>query len=192
MYLVTEQGVVLFDTPWDSTQFQPLLDSIENRHHKKVILCIATHYHEDRTAGLAYFKQKDIKTYTSKRTYDLCVANNEKQSEFYFTKDTVFTVGNYMFKTYFTGEDHTKDNFVIWFPKNNILYGGCFIKSTEAKTLGNLKDANSSEWLKSIKKLKKLLPNVQFIIPGHFSWLDNKSLSHTKKMLMKYRLVNEW
>jgi metallo-beta-lactamase class B len=28
MYLVTENGVVMFDTPWDSTQFQPLIDSI--------------------------------------------------------------------------------------------------------------------------------------------------------------------
>lgn len=29
-YLVTHAGVVLFDTPWDETQFQPLLDSIQN------------------------------------------------------------------------------------------------------------------------------------------------------------------
>ena len=31
MYLVTKKGVVLFDTPWDTTQFQPLLDSIQKR-----------------------------------------------------------------------------------------------------------------------------------------------------------------
>ena len=27
MYMLTSKGVVLFDTPWDSTTFQPLLDS---------------------------------------------------------------------------------------------------------------------------------------------------------------------
>jgi hypothetical protein len=43
MYLVMNDGVVLFDTPWDTTQFQPLLDSIKSRHHKNVVLCIATH-----------------------------------------------------------------------------------------------------------------------------------------------------
>lgn len=191
MYLVTDKGVVLFDTPWDSTQFQPLLDSIENRHHKKVILCIATHYHADRTAGLEFYKQQNIKTYTSKLTYDLCAANNEKQSEFYFTKDSIFTVGNYTFQTYFPGAGHTKDNIVIWFPKNNILYGGCFIKSTEAKTLGYIGDANISEWSKSIKKIKKLLPNVQYVIPGHLDWTDKNSLSHTQKLVLKYRLANE-
>src|SRR5450432_3210242 len=52
MYLVTTKGVVLFDTPWDSTQFQPLLDSIKMKHNKSVVFCISTHFHEDRTAGL--------------------------------------------------------------------------------------------------------------------------------------------
>src|SRR5215470_14788414 len=51
MYLVTSKGVILFDTPWDSTEFQPLLDSIKRRHNKEVVLCIATHFHADRTAG---------------------------------------------------------------------------------------------------------------------------------------------
>jgi metallo-beta-lactamase class B len=55
MYLVTSDGVMMFDTPWDTTQFQPLLDSIKSRHHKNVVLCIATHFHEDRTGGLQYY-----------------------------------------------------------------------------------------------------------------------------------------
>src|SRR3954453_3187246 len=40
MYLVTNKGVVMFDTPWDSTQFQPLLDSIRIKYNKSVIMCI--------------------------------------------------------------------------------------------------------------------------------------------------------
>ena len=54
MYLVTNEGVVLFDTPWDSTQLQPLLDTIMARHNKKVVMSISTHYHADRTEGLTY------------------------------------------------------------------------------------------------------------------------------------------
>ena len=70
MYCVTDNGVIMFDTPWDTTQFQPLLDSIANRHNKKVVVCIATHFHDDRTAGLEYYKSKGIKTYSSKQTFD--------------------------------------------------------------------------------------------------------------------------
>ena len=116
MYLVTDEGVVLFDTPWDTTQFQPLLDSIEERHGKKVVMCISTHFHDDRTAGLDFLKSKGIKTFSSKQTFDLCKENNEKQAEFYFNGDTTFTFGNHTFETYYPGEGHTKDNIVIWCP----------------------------------------------------------------------------
>ena len=37
MYLVTNEGVVLFDTPWDSTQLQPLLDTIMAENYLKAL-----------------------------------------------------------------------------------------------------------------------------------------------------------
>src|SRR5579864_5867312 len=99
MYLVTSNGVVLFDTPWDSTQFKPLLDSIQIRHGKKVIMCISTHFHGDRTAGLEYYKAMGIRTYTSKRTDELSKERNEKRAEFLIYKDSLFRVGQHVFQT---------------------------------------------------------------------------------------------
>src|SRR5690606_92277 len=32
LYLLTKEGALLFDTPWDPTQYQPLLDSIQEKH----------------------------------------------------------------------------------------------------------------------------------------------------------------
>src|SRR5579862_7019281 len=75
MYMITSDGVVLFDTPWDSTQFQPLLDSIKVKHGKDVVLCISTHFHGDRTAGLEYYRQKGIKTFTTAKTDKLIKKN---------------------------------------------------------------------------------------------------------------------
>lgn len=183
MYLVTDNGVVLFDTPWDTTQFQPLLDSISVRHNKKVVLAVSTHYHDDRTAGLEFLKQKGVKTYSSKLTYDLCKEHNEKQAEFYFDNDTVFNIGNYKFETYYAGEGHTKDNIVIWFDEYQILYGGCLVKSTENKNLGNVADANLKVWAPTIKKVIKKYPKRKFVIPGHFGWTSNEGLEHTLKLL---------
>ena len=183
MYLVTENGVVLFDTPWDTTQFQPLLDSILVRHNKKAVLVVSTHYHDDRTAGLDFLKQEGIRTYSSLLTYDLCKEHNEKKAEFHFEKDTIFDIGNYKFETYYAGEGHTKDNIVIWFGKYKILYGGCLVKSNENKNLGNIADANLKEWPLTIKKVIKKYPNPQFVIPGHFGWTSNKGLKHTLKLL---------
>lgn len=81
MYVVTRKGVVIIDSPWDRSQCQPLLDSISKKHDRKVIMCIATHFHDDRTGCLDYFRSVGIETFTSKKTYDLCVANGEPKAE---------------------------------------------------------------------------------------------------------------
>ncbi len=183
MYCVTNSGVIMFDTPWDTTQFQPLLDSITNRHHKKVVVCIATHFHDDRTAGLEYFKSKGIQTYSSKQTFDLCREHHEKQAAFYFTKDTTFIIGNHSFQTYYAGEGHTKDNIVVWCNDAKILYGGCLVKSTENHGLGNIADANLNAWKTTIKNVINKYPKPTYVIPGHFGWTSNKGLQHTLKLL---------
>lgn len=183
MYLVTQQGVVLIDTPWDSTQFQPLLDSIYARHKQEVVLCIATHFHDDRTAGLEFLKQKGIKTYTSKMTYELCTAKNNPQAASYFTNDTTFTVGTKTFETYYPGEGHSQDNIVIWFADERILFGGCLVKSTENNGLGNMADANLSTWGTTIENVMRKYPDPNVIIPGHFGWSSKHELQHTLRLL---------
>lgn len=183
MYLVTDEGVVLIDTPWDEKQFQPLLDSIQKRHHEKVVLCIATHHHADRTAGLEYYRSKGIPTYTSEKTLQFCKKNGEKQPQFTFKKDTLFSVGGYKIQTYYPGKGHAPDNIVVWFEKDKILYGGCFVKSTDSKGLGNMSDADVKAWPKSIQSVMKRFPKPQFIIPGHQSWNSNQSLQHTLNLL---------
>ena len=95
LYFVTTKGVVMVDTPWDTTQFQPLLDSIKTRHNKSVILCIATHFHDDKTAGLEYYRQQGIKTYTTKQTDELSKTSRKKRAAYLIDKDTVFTIGQY-------------------------------------------------------------------------------------------------
>ena len=185
LYLVTDIGAVVIDSPWDTTQFQPLLDSIEMKHHKKVVLCIATHSHEDRTAGLEFLRQKGAKTYTSKQTYDICTKSGAKRSEYYFTKDTTFNMGNYSFQTFYGGEGHTADNLVIWFGKEKILYGGCLIKSTGAADLGYLKEANLKAWPATLNNIQKKFPNPRFVIPGHQDWTNAKSIEHTLGLLEK-------
>lgn len=124
MYLVTDLGVVMFDTPWDTTQLQPFLDSIQSRHNKTVVMCVATHYHEDRTGGFQFLEARGIKTLSSKQTFNLCKQYNLHPASSYFDNDTIFNIGQYSFQTYYGGEGHTKDNIVIWFENERILYGG--------------------------------------------------------------------
>ncbi|MFH6996795.1 subclass B1 metallo-beta-lactamase [Flavobacterium sp. FlaQc-57] len=186
MYLVTDKGVVLFDAPWDKTQFQLLLDSIKAKHNKSVIMCFATHSHEDRAGGLEFYGKKGIKTYTIKLTDQILKKNNEKRAEFVIPNDTTFSVGKYKFEVFYPGKGHAPDNIVVWFGKEKILYGGCFIKSTEAKDLGYLGDADVKEWEKSIKKVQSKFKSPKYIITGHDDWTDVKSLNHTLKLVQEF------
>lgn len=186
-YAVTRDGVVLFDTPWDLNQLQPLLDSIHAKHNKHVVLCIATHFHEDRTGGLEYYSRRGIKTYTTVQTDALSKANGKKRAAFLIRNDTTFTVGQYSFETFYPGPGHTADNIVVWCEQEKILYGGCLVKSKADHDLGNLADANVNTYASSIKKVIEKFRNPNFVIPGHNSWSSPTSLQHTLKMAEKLK-----
>jgi metallo-beta-lactamase class B len=185
LYLVTPEGVVLIDTPWDTTQFQPLLDTIRQRHRQDVVLCIATHWHSDKTAGLDYYRSKGIKTFTTRLTDSLSLANGKHRAEFLFDKDTTFTVGGYAIQTFYPGEGHTRDNIVVWFGKDRVLYGGCLIKGVEAPDLGFTGDGNLGSYAASIRRLQAKFPNPAFVIPTHQGWQSTRSIQHTLDMAQK-------
>ncbi len=186
MYLITKKGVILFDTPWDEQYYQPLLDSIWARHHQKVIMCIATHFHTDRTGGLKYYRSRGIKTYTTHQTDSLCIIHHDNLAQYLIPKDTTFHIGGYQFEIFYAGPGHTMDNIEILFPKERILYGGCFIKSVEDKTLGNLDDADVKNWGRSIERLWKKFPEPEFVICGHNDWHNKNSIQHTLNMVIDF------
>lgn len=187
MYVVTNEGVVMIDTPWDTTQFQPLLDSIRVRHNKPVVMCFATHWHSDKTAGLEYYRQQGIKTYTTVHTDDLSKKNGKKRAEFLMANDTSFRVGQYSFETFFPGPGHTEDNIVIWFHKERILYGGCLIKGATDENLGFLGDGNKAEYVTTLKRVHRKFRDPKFIIVAHSDWNSLYSLKHSIIMAKELR-----
>jgi glyoxylase-like metal-dependent hydrolase (beta-lactamase superfamily II) len=183
LYMVSKKGVLLIDTPWDTTQFEPLLKAIELKHKQKVVMCVATHFHEDRTGGFDFFRRQGIKTFSSFRTDSLAQAKGYKRAIFTFAKDTTFQVGKTIFQTYFAGEGHTLDNIVIWFPKQKILYGGCLVKSTKAQDLGFTGDAHIKAWRTTIENLLRKYPKTTAVITGHQKWDKREALLHTLRLL---------
>lgn len=191
VYLVTPKGVVMFDTPWDTTQFQPLLDSIYKRHQKKVVMAFATHWHSDKTAGLEYYRKAGIETYTTALTDLLSQKNNAKRAEFLLQKDTSFIFDQYKFETYYPGEGHTQDNIVIWFPKEKILLGGCLIKGAKDENLGFLGDGNTKEYANTLLKVQKKYPNPNYIITTHSDWRDINSLNNSIRLAKELNAEKE-
>jgi glyoxylase-like metal-dependent hydrolase (beta-lactamase superfamily II) len=187
MYVVTDEGVVLIDTPWDTTQILPLMDSLQVRHNKKVIACISTHFHDDRVGGVDFLNALGIKTYASSHTVALCKKKTVNVPAFSFVNDTSFSFGRHKIQTYFPGHGHTEDNIVIWVENERVLFGGCLVKSLESEGLGNIADADLSKWPASIDNVITKFPQRAVVIPGHQSWQDLRSLEFTLKLLKEHK-----
>jgi hypothetical protein len=134
LFAVTPKGIVLVNTPWGDEQTQQLVDSVKQRFNKKIIFCVATHFHDDCVGGLDVLKKQGAKTYTSKQTYILAKKEKNELPQYTFAGDTTFTIGGVTLQTYYPGEGHTKDNIVVWVPQDKVLFGGCLVKSLEADT----------------------------------------------------------
>lgn len=124
-----------------------------------------------------------MKTYTTARTDKLAAKNGNERAKNLLKGDRVFKIGGKTFQTYYPGEGHTTDNIVIWFLQEKILYGGCFIKSTEATGIGNVSDGNIGEWGASIHRLQRKFKSPNFIIPGHGAWQSLDALEHTLELI---------
>ncbi|WP_158288463.1 subclass B1 metallo-beta-lactamase [Mucilaginibacter psychrotolerans] len=180
LFVVTDAGIVLIDTPWGEAQTQQLIDTVEKTYHKKIVLCIATHFHDDKVIGFDILKKAGTKTYSSTLTYQLAKKEHNKLPEFTFGHDTTFTIGSLTLKTYFPGEGHTKDNIVVWFPNDLVLVGGCLVKSLDTDSEGFIGDANLKNWSTAIENVIKYYGHAKYIIPGHLGWQGGvEQLSHT-------------
>jgi len=184
-YLLGKEGAILIDTPWDTTQVRPLLDSIESKHHKRVLSCIATHSHDDRTGGFAILHELNISTYARTETDEICRQNQIERPKYTFSADTVMRFSDIEIQTYFGGEGHTVDNIVIWSPMLKVLYGGCLVKSANAKGLGYIKEANLTEWPETISRVREKFGDALYVIPGHGfeGWRGLVCLNHTLNLL---------
>jgi metallo-beta-lactamase class B len=96
-----------------------------------------------------------------------------------------FSLGNEKFELFYPGAGHTVDNIVVWLPRQQILFGGCLIKSELAKDLGNVAEADVKEWSRSIHRVMEKFPIARVIIPGHYSWDGFGLLQHTLNLLIK-------
>jgi metallo-beta-lactamase class B len=187
MYWVTDEGVVMVDTPWDKAQFQPLLDSIWHRHKKKVVMVLATHFHDDRARGFAYYQSQEIPTWSSKKTDALLKSQGETPASHLFEGDTTFVFDGKPMEVYYPGPGHTHDNVVVWWPEAGVLFGGCLVKSLDNQSMGNVADADLKEWGPSIRKLITRYPTAKWVVPGHFRWSGPEALPHTLDLLHAHK-----
>lgn len=164
MIVVNKGEAIVFDTPTNDVASSELISWLKNDLNSQVKAVVATHFHIDCIGGLGEFHENDIPSYATNMTIGLM--KNDIIPKNGFDKFLELEVGNKRVINQYFGEGHTIDNIICYFPSEQVMFGGCLLKSLGAGK-GNLEDANVKEWSKTVEKVKTEFPLVEIVIPGH-------------------------
>ena len=176
----------IIDTPWTQEDTEQLIDWIKE---KKLIVksSVVTHFHADASGGIPFLNNAQIKTYATALTNKfLSQKHREKSSDVIPTNtptDTFELVPNTI-EVLYPGGGHTQDNIVVWLPKEEMLFGGCFVKNLHSQHLGNMEDALVKDWPQSIKNVLNKYPKIKVVVPGHGKIGDVSLLNHTADLAL--------
>ncbi len=186
IFIVGDKGVILVDTPWNKDQTEKLLDTIEQEYGKPVKQFIPTHYHQDRMGGIDIILERNIPVVISKKTFSLAKEEydlSKIKEQNYIRKKMKVSMDEASLQIYYPGHGHTIDNLVVYLPKEQILFGGCVIKSEEAENLGYTQEADFKKWKKSLENIQNDFKYIQYVIPGHGQMGGTALITHTLDLL---------
>jgi len=168
MLVINKNEAIVFDTPADNSSSKELIDYVNKKLHSTIKALVPTHFHEDCIGGLEIFNKNKISSYASNKTIELLKNKKRKNIDIIksFNDSLILNVGDKKLYAIYFGEGHTKDNIIGYFPEDKAIFGGCLIKELNANK-GNLEDANTKEWSKTVQKIKLKYPQIEIVIPGH-------------------------
>lgn len=184
--VISGQDAILFDTPWDEPQAKQLLAFVQDSLKKNIKLCIITHAHADRIGSIDVMHKNNIPTLSYYLTAQQASIHEHTQPQYlFYNTDTTVMCGDIKITALYPGAGHTIDNIVLYIPSKKFLYGGCFIKSGKSTHIGNIADADVAAWPHSIDNMVKQLSatNINTVIPGHGTWLSDKAIENTLRLL---------
>ena len=86
---------------------------------------------------------------------------------------------------YFTRPGHTSDNITVGIDGTDIAFGGCLIKDSKAKSLGNLGDADTEHYAASARAFGAAFPKGQHDRDEPFRPDSRAAITHTARMADK-------
>ena len=163
---VYQQEAIVFDTPTNPIASNYLIDWLTDSLKVSIKAVVPTHFHNDCTGGLQAFHDYQIPSVANETTIALTRKHQLPIPMHGFAKDTILQVGDRSIKLEFPGEGHTVDNIVAYIEHDEILFGGCLIKSQGAGK-GFTGDANVGAWAATVKTIKQRFPYLKTVVPGH-------------------------
>ncbi len=164
--LVDNGEAIVLDTPVSDSASAALINWIKTELKASIIAVVPTHFHIDCLGGLSEFHKQGIPSYGLKQTVRLAKGNGAEVPQKSFSSNKKFQLGEHKVLCKHFGAGHTQDNVIVYYEPDELLFGGCLIKSVGAGK-GNLADADVKQWSKTVANIKGAFPNLSRVVPGH-------------------------
>lgn len=206
-FVVTDDGVVVFDTLGTAVLGKKLVEAIRQVTDKPIKRVIVSHYHADHIYGLQVFQDLGAEIWAHKRGQDYLASETATRlmserretlfpwvddksrlvaADKWLEGDTDFKMGGLHFELRHVGPAHAPDDMVMVLKEDGVLFAGDLIFIGRVPYVG---DADSRSWLVAIDRLIAFKP--KYLITGHgaASSTPVKDLELTRDYLRYLRKV---
>jgi glyoxylase-like metal-dependent hydrolase (beta-lactamase superfamily II) len=179
-FVVTTDGVVVFDALGTPALGQELLDAIRRITPQPVRRVIVSHYHADHIYGLAAFKAAGAQVWALEAgraylTSDIAKQRLEERratlglpevrlvpADRWLAGEIAFRLGNRGFRLIPVGPAHTPEDLAMSVEEDGVLFVGDLMFTGRLPFVG---DADSRAWIAAIDRVIALRPRI--LVGGH-------------------------
>lgn len=199
-FVVTDSGVILFDTGSSSAIGAAIKATIAKITDKPVRWIVNSHAHGDHWLGNAVFKDTAKAIYASEQVKDKVAANGEiwvnrfhrmtegasGRSEIVLpdtpiTGRTDLVLGGVKVSLIPSGNSHSPGDILMWMPDARVLMTGDVVYSDR---MPSTFDANVPQWVKFLGELVALNPAI--VVPGHGKVTDRAGVERLRNLLRDF------
>ena len=182
-FVVTRDGVVVFDALASPPLAQKLVGLIKKITRQPIKRVIVSHYHADHYYGLQVFKALGADIWAHKNAQGVITGEGavqrfqqRKEALFpwvndetkllepdrYLSGDTDFVMGGMHFALRYVGPAHSDEDIVMLVKEDRVLYAGDLVFRGRVPFVG---DADAGAWVSALDKLLAMKSKV--LVPGH-------------------------
>jgi len=201
-FIVTNEGVVVFDSLGTPSLAHAMLNEIRKVTNKPIKLVIVSHYHADHVYGLQVFKEEGAEIWAPKGAFDYLDSEtapnllDSRRTELYpwindktylvepdriIDQDTEFSLGSHKFLLTYFGKVHSEGDMSLLSLNDQTLYSGDLIFEGRIPFVG---DAHIIKWAEALQQLSNV--EMEHFVPGHGMASDQPQ----ETMNLTYRYLN--
>jgi glyoxylase-like metal-dependent hydrolase (beta-lactamase superfamily II) len=190
-FVVTSDGVVVFDALGTPSHGWALLQQIRKVTDKKIRYVIASHYHADHIYGLQAFQDHTDAVIVAQERAGEYKENEETADEkanarldqrrgvlfpwvdkntrvvppdITFRDRMTIALGDKRLTLLYAGPAHSSSDMMMLVEPDGVLFAGDIVQNSRIPHM-NSDDVSTTQWLAALSEVEKLDP--KFIIPGH-------------------------